>query len=128
MPKENSKIKQSKFHVLPGFYYTWSQKEQEPPWILYSCWSFHHLSPQTSNSIIKKNTDHQQQLLTIFKKKRTSFFSKTKHHKWLRINNLELYDKHLRCPEYKHLLPCWGELFTPDITKIRVKACLDFGT
>jgi len=37
------------------------------------------LKPLTA--LLKKNTDHQQQLLTIFKKKRTSFFSKTKHHK-----------------------------------------------
>lgn len=42
-----------------------------------------------------------------------------------RVNNLELYDKHLRCPQHKHLLLRWGECFTSAITKIIIKVCLE---
>ena len=124
MPKKNPKIKQSKFDVLPGFYCTCNQKDQVPLWILYSCWSFHHLSlkPLISSYQKKKNTGHQQQLLAMSNKSSTSFVQ-IQNKKWPKVNNLELYDKHLRCPQHKHLLPCWGELFTSAITKIINKAC-----
>ena len=80
------------------------------------------LKPLISSYQKKKNTGHQQQLLAMSNKSSTSFVQ-IQNKKWPKVNNLELYDKHLRCPQHKHLLPCWGELVTTAITKIIIKAC-----